>query len=106
MGEAKASRRWHATAAAWGAAAIGLSGPAQAATLSPPVYGGELELGIHLLVGGVLLVTGLCTAWLLWLMLTSPPEAGEVKRPAAAPPAGGSRLRAWIGARLGHPGPL
>jgi len=99
---------------------------------------GAMNLGVQLFVCAVLLVTALCFCWLLYLMLTAPPEddsagpvapaAGREKDglfpgvssllrllPGSAPQASadpglgrmlGQLLRAWIGGRLGHPGPM
>lgn len=122
------------------AGADGITPPAAAAagaargTAAAVDAGGAMDLGVQLFVGAVLLVTALCFGWLLYLMLTAPPEdeaagpaasaAGREKDglspgmnsllrllPGAAAQAAadsglGRLFRAWIGARLGHPGPM
>lgn len=109
---------WHtrflmalATAASAGTWLVGSAradaGPVAAAA-SPQLYatGGNasMELGIHLFVGAVLFATAVCLVWLLWLMLTSPPEdEDQVPAPHKASPGlpadpAASLLRVWPGA--------
>jgi hypothetical protein len=69
------------------AAAITPAAPQALSTLQAGAYGaagGELGLGVQLFVGGVLLLTAVCFAWLVYLMVTSPPE--DDARPAPVEP--------------------
>jgi hypothetical protein len=92
--------------------------------------GGGIDLGVQLFVGAVLLIAAACFAGLLYLMVSCPPEDDEAEAsasaaesvdtvlqllPGAASQPGaegglerslGQLFRAWLGGRLGHPGPM
>jgi hypothetical protein len=122
-----------------GAAAITVTAPPATGAVqagASAMAGSDIGLGIQLFVGGILLVTAACFAWLLYLMVTSPPEQEDTAivpdpaegaadspaaatllqllpgaAPASAADAGFARslaqlFRAWLGTRLGHPGPM
>ena len=105
-----------AAAAIWlaGGASADPIAPATAAAIGSGAYSisanAQMSLGVHLFVGALLLIGSACLAWLLYLMITCPPEdedrtttgADTALRTPADPPSAGmaALLRLWPGSAL------